>query len=581
MRTRRRAGISRLITAVFAAVLPALAFGAEAWAESKGGLSFQERAPEFDIGNATSLTVSPDGKHLYATGSQSDSISVFAVTGGGGDYDYVETETDGIDDATDPGPTVDGLRFADEAAVSPDGKQVYVVGGLDDAVAIFDRNAATGALSFDSAVTDTVGGDDLGRPEGVAVSPDGEFVYAVSNIDDSILAFDRDPADGSLTQVEMEMNGVDDATDAGPVVDGMESPTSVVVAPDGDAVYVGTDFDDSIAVFERDQATGKLVFVEFEKDGVGGVDGLNSVEDVIVSGDDDNVYATGGFDNAVAVFDRDTATEALSFVEVEKNNVDDPGDLGGTVSGLASPRQMGLSSDDRNLYIAGSSSDSIADFRRNATTGELNFVESESDGVDDPLDAGGTAAGLDGASALAVATDDANVYAGGTAESGLAVFARGGVLGQLSFGLARPALRLPVPRGVAVSPDGAHVVLATLSDQSLRSFSRDAGTGTGALVDTETFEVDDPSDTGGPPAAFEEPRSVAFSPDGKQVYVTDTSTYSVSAYAFNSLTGELSYLERVRRRRRSHRLRGHGRGTYEPGTSPYRPTARCPCAGQR
>ena len=188
---------------------------------AKGELSFQERVPEFDIGNATSLTVSPDGKHLYATGSSGASISAFRIDPGGDDFSFVETEIDGIDDGTDAGGAVDGLSFADDAAVSPDGEHVYVVGAFDDAIAIFDRNASTGALSFSEAARDTVGTDELDRPEGVAVSGDGDYVYAVSNLDDSILVFKRDPGDGSLSQVEVETDGVDDAGDAGGTVDGM------------------------------------------------------------------------------------------------------------------------------------------------------------------------------------------------------------------------------------------------------------------------------------------------------------------------------------------------------------------------
>ena len=512
---------------------------------AKGELSFQQRVPEFDIGNATSLTVSPDGKHLYATGSSGDSISAFSINPGGDDYSFVETEIDGIDDGSDAGGAVDGLNFADDAAVSPDGKHVYVVGRFDDAIAIFDRNASTGGLSFSEAARDTIGTDELDRPEGVAVSGDGDYVYAVSNLDDSILVFKRDPGDGSLSQVEVETDGVDDAGDAGGTVDGMQEPSSVAVAPDGEAVYVGTDFsENSVAVFSRDTGTGELSFVEFEKDGVddagdagGTVDGLSGVEDVAVSGDDDNVYATGSSDNAVAVFDRDTATEELSFSEVEKNNVDDPGDAGGTVSGLGSPREMALSADDRNLYVAGRSTNSVADFRRNVTTGKLNFLESESDGS-------GGVDGLEGASTVAVGTDDGNVYVGAESEGGLAVFDREATLGALGFVRKRPDLpRIAQPPGVAISPDGKHLVVLSWGNDSLYSTERNPSDGTFELRDTETDAVDDPSDSGGTVEGLYESSSVTFSPDGKHVYVTAYSIYSIATFALDGVTGELTYVE--------------------------------------
>ena len=316
------------------------------------------------------------------------------------------------------------------------------------------------------------------------------------------------------------------------------------MAPDGEAVYVGTDFDDSVAVFSRDTGTGELSFVEFEQDGVddagdagGTVDGLNSVEDVAVSGDDGNVYATGSFDSAVAVFDRDTATEELSFSEVERNNVDDPGDLGGTVSGLGSPREMALSADDRNLYIAGRSTNSVANFRRNATTGKLNFVESESDGS-------GGVEGVERASTVAVGTDDGNVYVGAESEGGLAVFDRGAALGALSFVRKRPDLpRIAQPPGVAISPDGKHLVALSWGNQSLYSTERNPSDGTFELRDTETDAVDDPSDSGGTVEGLYESSSVTFSPDGKHVYVTAYSIYSIATFALDATTGELTYVE--------------------------------------
>jgi 6-phosphogluconolactonase (cycloisomerase 2 family) len=511
---------------------------------AKGELSFQQRVPEFDIDRASSLTVSPDGKHLYATGSGGNSISAFSIDPGGDDYSFVETETDGVDDSSDAGGAVDGLFLADDAAVSPDGEHVYVVGRLDDAIAIFDRDSSTGELSFSEAARDTIGTDELDRPEGVAVSGDGDYVYAVSNLDDSILTFKRDPGDGSLTQVEVETDGVDDAGDAGGTVDGMNGPSSVAVAPDGEAVYVGTEDDDSLAAFSRDAGTGELSFVEFEQDGVddagdagGTVDGLNSVEDVAVSGDNDNVYATGSSDSAVAVFDRDTATEELSFSEVERNGVDDPGDLGGTVSGLGSPRELAISADDRNLYIAGRSTDSVANFRRNATTGKLNFLESESNGS-------GAVDGLEGASVVAVGTDDANVYVGAESEGGLAVFDRGAAPGALSFVGTRPDFpQIAQPPGVAISPDGKHLVVLSWGKESLYSAERDPSDGTFELRDTETDAVDDPSDSGGTVEGLYESSSVTFSPDGKHVYVTAYSIYSIATFALDPATGELTYIE--------------------------------------
>jgi 6-phosphogluconolactonase (cycloisomerase 2 family) len=67
-------------------------------------------------------------------------LAVFARDAGTGALTAVQTVQDGM------GGT-DGLAGVSDVVVSPDGAQVYVVGRLDDAVAVFARNGSTGALS--------------------------------------------------------------------------------------------------------------------------------------------------------------------------------------------------------------------------------------------------------------------------------------------------------------------------------------------------------------------------------------------------------------------------------------------------
>jgi hypothetical protein len=76
----------------------------------------------------------------------------------------------------------------------------------------------------------------------------------------------------------------------------------VDVSPDGKHVYVTGFNDDAVAVFSRNTATGALTFVEFQQDGVGGVDGLDGAAGVDISPDGKHVYVTGAGDDAVAVF---------------------------------------------------------------------------------------------------------------------------------------------------------------------------------------------------------------------------------------------------------------------------------------
>jgi hypothetical protein len=86
---------------------------AVAWA-AKGELSFNERVPEYDVRSATAVAPSPDGNNLYVTGGSQ--VTVLSRTAATGAFSYVETETDGVDDLSDPGAQVNGLSTATAAA---------------------------------------------------------------------------------------------------------------------------------------------------------------------------------------------------------------------------------------------------------------------------------------------------------------------------------------------------------------------------------------------------------------------------------------------------------------------------------
>ena len=103
-----------------------------------------------------------------------------------------------VGDAAGCGATAQGLNDAAGVAVSPDGGSVYAVSASDDAIVRFDR-APGGALTPAGCIADT--GDAAGCATtaqgldgafGVAVSPDGASVYAVSFLDDAIVRFARE-----------------------------------------------------------------------------------------------------------------------------------------------------------------------------------------------------------------------------------------------------------------------------------------------------------------------------------------------------------------------------------------------------
>jgi cysteine-rich repeat protein len=357
-------------------------------------LQFLGLEPEPPV-NPEWLALSGDGASLYVVGDHDDAVATYARNPATGALTLVETEHDGT-------AGVDGLDGARAVAVSPDDQHVYVASVVDDAVAVFARDAGTGALGFIESERNGVGGvEGLDGAFAVTVSPDGTSVYVASIDAGAIASFHRDTGTGELEFVEAELDGT-----AG--VDGLAGALAVAVSPDNASVYVASLIDDAVVVFDRDVGTGALDFVERERDGVAGVDGLDNGESVAVSPDGAHVYVASSGDHAVAAFARDPGTGALSFIEAERDGV-------AGIDGLLGIHALALSADGASLYAAGSGDNTIALFTRDAGTGTLSFVEALRDGF-------GGVDGLYGAEFVAPSPDGGHVYVASTADDAVAIF---------------------------------------------------------------------------------------------------------------------------------------------------------------
>lgn len=356
---------------------------------------------------------------------------------------------------------VDGLDGAHAAAVSPDGKHVYVAAATDDAVAVFARDAATGALTFVEAEKDGSGGvDGLNGTEHLALSPDGNHLYAAGLLDHAVAVFSRDAGTGALTFVEVHKDGA-----AG--VNGLAGASWVTVSPDGKHVYVAGRFDDAVAVFLRNTSNGRLTFVDVEIDGAGGVDGLADVTSVIVSPNGAHVYAAGVQDQEIAVFARSSTTGALTFLQAVADTLPE-GDID-----VDDHRSLAVSPDGAHVYVANHvealSDGWIATFSRNAGSGLLTAVSPVLLG--DEVDV--CFLGIEGDSALAFAPGGTRAYANLTFDAAMVALARDPSTGRLTVidaicdqtigqgGIPGEIDGLWGSQGLAVSPDGANVYVAS------------------------------------------------------------------------------------------------------------------------
>jgi len=362
--------------------------------------------------------------------------------------DFLEAKIDGVDG-------VDGLLQAQDAVISPDGRNLYAVSEGDDAIVTFRRDPAIGTLAFEGLLRDGVEGiDGLGSAAFVAVSPDGANVYVSGSGDDAIAVFARDAVTGALHLVEQLRNGANG-------VKGVNLPEGLVVSPDGSNVYVAAFGSQSVLSFARDAATGRLTFLDFLFNGVGGTANVSFPRGMVISPDGLHVYVSCSGSDSVAVFARNGASGALTFVESQTAGV-------GGVTGIEGTFELAISPDGRHLYVGGVDNDTLAIFARDTATGALQFIGSLQDGI----------GGIDG---------------------------------------------LGFPSDLQVSPDGAQLFVTGFSDNSLAVFDRDPATGTLTLVELERDGIDGVQGLVGA-------NTVVLSPDGANVYTTARTANALAAF---------------------------------------------------
>ena len=305
--------------------------------------------------------------------------------------------------APPPAQCAAGNGVADtDAAVSPDGKNLYTVSFNYDGnqarstLAVLDRDPVTGVVTQKAGSAGCFRDpgvpangcqaiDRLFKPTGVAVSPDGKSVYVTDYHTQTLRLFDRDLTTGELTPgacYDASTDGID-----APCVDtrAMGRPDRLVVSPNNLNVYVaGSDFGNSVVVFDRDPVTGELE----QKPGADGcihntgasgcVDGrlLSHPEGIAISPDGRSVYASGRDADGIVIFDRDLGTGVLTQKAGTDGCISQPATDGcglgratvqdGSGASMKSPV---VSADNKNVYLPANGSNAVVIFDRDTSGG--------------------------------------------------------------------------------------------------------------------------------------------------------------------------------------------------------------------
>jgi 6-phosphogluconolactonase (cycloisomerase 2 family) len=188
----------------------------------------------FGLRGASSVTVTPDGRHVLVTGEDDDALVVFRRIHWADWLDFFGIAQDGV-------LGVDGLAGASSVAVSPGGSNVYVAGRNDNAVAQFARSLTTGELTFITHIRDGVGdADGLAGAAAVAVNPAGNLVFVASELDNAVVAFDASADAGAMRFREVIVDDIGG-------VDGLAGAVSAGTSPDDLHLYVAGKDDNAVA----------------------------------------------------------------------------------------------------------------------------------------------------------------------------------------------------------------------------------------------------------------------------------------------------------------------------------------------
>ena len=389
-------------------------------------------------------------------------------------------------------------------AVSPDDKNVYVASSKSNAIAIFRRNPATGALTQPAGGGGCIaarGGGGCAKaigllhPNSLTVSADGKNVYATALTSDAVITLRRNRSTGALTQLGgpagCTVNAARYGCTTGHALDG---PDVVAVSPDGENVYVGSFAGSALVVFSRNTSTGALTqlgatagcLVNTPVSGCTTAIGLANPEGLAVSSDGANVYVAAPGSGAVDTFTRADPGGSLSQATDGTGCISDTALTGCTLGlQLDGADAVAVSPNDADVYVTSLVSNTVTSFSR-GSTGQLTQLSGTSACVINVLAVGcSLARQLSGPEGLAVSPDSANVYAVAYKSGSLDVFNRNASSGAvtqktrppgcLAAGVKPGCLRgraLRGPSSVAVSPNGKNVYTAAFKSNAVAIFKR-------------------------------------------------------------------------------------------------------------
>ncbi len=268
---------------------------------------------------------------------------------------------------------------------------------------------------------------------------------------------------------------------------GLVGPTALVLSPDGENAYAVDEAWGSVSTLVRNQADGALAPLAGPAGCLSMVDAdcadprfMNGARDIAISPDGENVYVAAPASDAIAIFDRDGGDGHLTQSGGDDGCVSGAG-ASGCVDGRAidEPTSVVVSPDGADVYVGSQGlNGGIAVLRRDTETGDLT----QEPGAAGCVNETGTncADGLPemvGLESLEISPDGKTLYAMSPARDAVTLYSRNAETGALT--------PIPAPTGciVGASANGC-VVVTGLGEPRALAFSS-SGDGENAYLASE------------------------------------------------------------------------------------------------
>jgi 6-phosphogluconolactonase (cycloisomerase 2 family) len=276
------------------------------------------------LSDPNAIALSNDGRSVYVAAYNSEAIVTFGrntTTGRLTSMGCIGERGQNVDGCSST--IVGGLNepYLGSVSVSSDGRFVYAAGSAGSSIAMFRRDVATGRLTPRGCVADPANNPEgcsrtargLKNPYGIALSRNGTSAYAADYGTSGVVRFKRDPKTGVLKSVGCIADPLHNNAGCTRTATGLFATQWVAVSNDGRSVYAVGAVSNAIVRFARDRTTGALgktgCLADSAHDPAGcatTTPGLWGVHSLALSDDGASLYAPAPADNAVALFRRTT-----------------------------------------------------------------------------------------------------------------------------------------------------------------------------------------------------------------------------------------------------------------------------------